>query len=336
MSNPFNAVPQVTSIPGPAGNTGTAATFIPQIWSDEVIAEYEKNLVLVPLIKKMSMKGKKGDVIHIPSPIRGNASQKVNSTSVTLIADVEDELIVNIDQHWEYSRMIEDITEAQALASLRRFYTSDAGYSLARQADSILFTNGTKLGDGDGTSWVHSQTIQPLVSVAGVPTEGSEAYAADEVIDMATASTAYMQFTDGTMRNALQILDDNDVPMYGRFFVIPPSLANEIRGIERYNSVDFVTNKGTVNGKIGELYGVDIYVSTNVPVIETAADNTAGGDVRGALLAHKDVYVMAEQIGVRSQTQYMQEFLSYLYTSDRLFGTQCYRPENGVNIAVPN
>ena len=336
MSNPFNAAPQVTSIPGPAGNTGTAATFIPQIWSDEVIAEYEKSLVLVPLIKKMSMKGKKGDVIHVPSPIRGNASQKVNSTSVTLIADVEDELVINIDQHWEYSRMIEDITEAQALASLRRFYTSDAGYSLARQADSILFTNGPKLGDGDGTSWVHSQAIQPLVSVAGVPTEGSEPYAADEVIDSGTAPTAFMQFTDGTMRNSLQILDDNDVPMYGRFFVIPPSLTNTIRGIERYNSVDFVTNKGTVNGKIGELYGVDVFTSTNVPVIETAADNTAGGDVRGALLAHKDVYVMAEQIGVRSQTQYMQEFLSYLYTSDRLFGTQCYRPESGVVIAVPN
>ena len=68
------------------------------------------------------------------------------------------------------------------------------------------------------------------------------------------------------MRDALQILDDNDVPMMGRFFVIPPSLCNAIRGIERYNSTDFVNNKGTVNGKIGEIYGVDVYVSTNVPV----------------------------------------------------------------------
>ncbi len=323
-TNPYDASPQVTSIPGPGGNTGTAATFIPQIWSDEVIAEYEKNLVLAPLVKKMSMKGKKGDVIHVPSPIRGNASQKVSETSVSLIADVEDELIINIDQHWEYSRMIEDITEAQALASLRRFYTSDAGYALARQYDTILFTNGTKLGDGDGTSWVHSQTVMPDAATgAAIP------YTLDTVDET-------FVFTDQTMRDALQVLDDNDVPMYGRFFVIPPSLTNVIRGIERYNSTDFINNKGTVNGKIGEIYGVDIYISTNVPVIETAADNTANGDVRGALLAHKDVYVAAEQIGVRSQTQYMQEFLSYLYTADRLFGTQCYRPENGVNIAVPN
>ena len=323
-SNPFNAAPQVTSIPGPGGNTGTAATFIPEIWSDEVIAEYEKNLVLANLIKKMSMKGKKGDTIHVPSPIRGDASQKVNETSVTLIAETEGELVINIDQHFEYSRMIEDITETQALSSLRRFYTSDAGYALARQTDDSLFQQGTKLGDGTGAGWVHSATW-----MASPTTGAAIPYTLDTVDD------TYV-FTDVTMRDALQVLDDNDVPMTGRFFVIPPSLCNEIRGIERYNSTDFVNNKGTVNGKIGELYGVDVYVSTNVPVIETAAENTANGDVRGALLAHRDAYVLAEQIGVRSQTQYKQEFLSTLYTADRLYGVQCYRPENGVTIAVAN
>ena len=96
----FDASPQVTSIPGAAGNTGTAATFVPQIWSDEIIADYEKNLVVAPLIKKMSMKGKKGDTIHVPSPIRGNASAKAAETQVTLIAETEGELVINIDQHW--------------------------------------------------------------------------------------------------------------------------------------------------------------------------------------------------------------------------------------------
>ena len=313
-SNPFNAAPQVTSIPGPAGNTGTAATFVPEIWSDEIIAEYEKNLVLANLVKKMSMKGKKGDTIHVPSPIRGDASQKVAETSVSLIADTEGELVINIDQHWEYSRMIEDITEAQALASLRRFYTSDAGYALARQTDTSLFTQGTKLGDGTGVNFQHSGSIMPGANGAAVPWAG-------------VAPTN--EFTDVTMRDALQILDDNDVPMMGRFFVIPPALCNTIRGIERYNSTDFVNNKGTVNGKIGELYGVDVYVSTNVP---GTVDGVA--DTRAALLAHKDAYVLAEQIGVRSQTQYKQEFLSTLYTADRLYGVQCYRPENGVNIVI--
>jgi hypothetical protein len=45
----------------------SAANFIPEIWSDEIIATYKKNLVLANLVKKMSFKGKKGDTVHIPA-----------------------------------------------------------------------------------------------------------------------------------------------------------------------------------------------------------------------------------------------------------------------------
>jgi len=37
----------------------TAATFIPEIWSDEIAAAYKKSLVAANLVKKMSFKGKK-------------------------------------------------------------------------------------------------------------------------------------------------------------------------------------------------------------------------------------------------------------------------------------
>ena len=37
--------------PGAAGNTALteAATFVPEIWSDEIIASYQKNLKMAPL-----------------------------------------------------------------------------------------------------------------------------------------------------------------------------------------------------------------------------------------------------------------------------------------------
>ena len=77
--------------PGAAGNTAKteANTFIPEIWSDEVIAAYQKNLKLAPLVKKITMSGKKGDVIHIPKPIRGAAAAKAESTAVTIQANLE-------------------------------------------------------------------------------------------------------------------------------------------------------------------------------------------------------------------------------------------------------
>jgi len=129
-------------------------------------------------------------------------------------------------------------------------------------------------------------------------------------------------------------MDDADVPMDGRKFVIPPSLRNAILGETRYNSTDFVDGRGVQTGMIGALYGVDVYVSSNCPTIETAAENSAGDAIKAAMLFHTDTMVLAEQMSVRSQTQYKQEYLATLYTADTLFGVKTVRPEAGFVLAV--
>ena len=299
----------------------SAATFVPELWSDEIRAAYEKNLILANLVKKMTMSGKKGDTIHVPAPIRGAAYAKAENTAVTVQNDTESEVQIVIDKHYEYSRIIEDITEVQALASLRNFYTGDAGYALARQIDNDLFALGKSLGDGDGSAWVNSAVYYNDAST------GLTAYAVDTV-------AAADVFTDAAFRALIQKQDDADVPMDNRAFVIPPSLRNAIMGIDRYVSSDFVGGQVVQNGKIGNLYGIDVFVTSNCPVIETAAANSAGGDVKAAMLIHQDTMILAEQVGVRSQTQYKQEFLGTLYTADTLYGVKAYRPDSGFVLAV--
>ena len=278
--------------------TTSAATFIPEIWSDEIIAAYEKSLVVKPLVRAMNMVGKKGDTIHIPKPVRGDASVKAAETQVSLISNVEGELTIAIDQHYEYSRLIEDIVDVQALNSLRQFYTSDAGYALATRVDTAIiaeaanFTSQLQFVSGGGTA--------------------------------AAAGTATAAFTDQGFREAIQVLDDNNVPMDNRVWVIPPAVKKELLGVTNYVSTDFVTGKPVETGKIGSLYGVDVYVSTNLPT-----ENT---DEKGSLLMHKDAVVFVEQVGVRTQTQYKQEYLADLMTADCLYGTETYRPEAGVKL----
>ena len=309
-----------------------AGTFIPEIWSDEVIAAYQKNLKLAPLVKRIQMAGKKGDVIHIPKPTRGSASAKAEATAVTIQANLESELTVTVDRHFEYSRLIEDIVEVQALNSLRQFYTEDAGYQLALKVDTDLHSAGT--GFGDGGAIVFSGSVAPtdyqhtgcFFNDNGTTTQ----YTDDTLV-------AGDDFTDAFFRDMIQKLDDNDVPMEDRCLIIPPATRNAIMGIDRYVSSDFVSGQSVNSGLIGNLYGVDIYVSSNCATIEAAADNTAGTvDTRAALLFHKDAIVMAEQMAVRSQTQYKQEYLSTLYTADTLYGVQVYRPEAGFVLAVPS
>jgi len=301
-------------------NKTAAATFIPEIWSDEVIAAYQKNLKMSPLVKKISMSGKKGDTIHVPKPIRGAASAKVADTAVNIQANVETELQIAIDRHFEYSRFIEDIVEVQALNSLRQFYTEDAGYQLALKVDTDLMSAGTGFGDGtldlaapSGADWVNSNSLY-FNAAAGLAAFATSTVASGD------------NFTDVGFREAIKILDDANVPMEDRCLIIPPAARKTVMGIDRYVSSDFRDDRTVKSGLIGNIYGVDVYVSSNCPTLEA--------NVRGCLFFHKDAIVHAEQMSVRSQTQYKQEYLSTLYTADTLYGVQVYRPEAGLVLAV--
>jgi hypothetical protein len=276
------------------------------------------------------MNGKKGDKLHSPKPIRGDANAKAADTAVTIIANTEGELTVDIDRHFEYSRLIEDIVEVQALNSLRQFYTEDAGYALATKIDTDLHSCGTGFGDGGAVVFGAASTDYEhtgcFFNDNGVTTQ----YTDDTLV-------SGDDFTDAFFRDMIQKMDDNNVPMENRVLVIPPATRNAIMGIDRYVSSDFVGGRGVESGLIGNLYGVDVYVSANCATIETAAQNSvASVDTRAALLFHRDAIVLAEQLSVRSQTQYKQEYLSTLFTADCLYGVEVYRPEAGFVLAVPS
>ena len=295
----------------------TAATFIPEIWSDEIIASYKKALVLANLVNKMNFRGKKGDTVHIPKPTRGQAAQKIAEQMVTLQAATEGEVIVNIDKHFEYSRLIEDIVSVQALPSLRRFYTDDAGYALGVQVDSDLWTLFETIGDGSGGDFENDRVFT---------------FDSSTGLGAAYGGTVGDGFNDEGFRRAIQYLDDADVPMDGRSFVIPPVLRNSLMGTPRYTEQAFVGEVGggnTIrNGRVGNLYGIEVYISNNAPSLESGASRLAG-------LFHRDAFTLVEQLGVRSQTQYKQEYLADLLTSDTLYGTKTVRPESAVGLVVP-
>jgi N4-gp56 family major capsid protein len=290
--------------PSNSVTTTTADKFIPDIWSDEIVAAYKKNLVLANLVMKMNFKGKKGDTIHIPAPTRGSASAKAAETAVTLIAATESEVNVSINKHYEYSRLIEDIVEAQALNSLRNFYTSDAGYSLARQVDTDLVQLGRSANGGTAGAAAYA--------AAYIGGDGTTAYVA--------ASNNESALTDASIRRTIQRLDDNDTPMDNRFFLIPPSSRNTLMGLARYTEQAFVGNGNAIRtGEIGNLYGIPVFTSSN-------ADTTSGsGAARVCLMGHKDAMVLVEQVGIRSQVQYKQEYLATLFTSDTLYGVAALR-----------
>ena len=298
--------------------TSVANNFIPELWSDEVIGAYKSNLVVANLVTKLNHKGKKGDTIYIPVPARGSASAKAANTQVTLSAATNTKVTVSIDKHYEYSKLIEDIAEVQSLASMRKFYTDDAGYALAKQVDTDLFA----LSEGfqGGTVGGSAAASYEKAVIGG---HGSTLYTGD--------SSNASDITDAGIRRMLLTLDDADVPMDNRVLVVPPICANDMLGINRFTEQQFIGSGDAIRtGKIGQIYGVDVYITSNAP---SAAGNS-GAD-RVGMLMHKDALVLAEQVSVRSQTQYKQEYLGDLFTSDTIYGIAELRNDAGVAFVVP-
>ena len=301
-----------------------ADKFIPELWSDEIIATYKQNLVMAPLVTSMPFKGKKGDRLHIPKPTRGSASAKAAETMVTLIANVENEVLLDVDQHWEYSRLVEDIVSKQALDSLRRFYTEDAGYALAKVVDTKLIQLGRISNGGVLASTDYATSAASTNAYIG--STGATAY------NSTTSNAAALG--DGGIRRTIQRLDDADTPLDSRYCIVPPTTKNTILGTARFTETQFIGEAGgdnlIRNGFIRDLYGVKFYVSTNA---DTAAGNSATDRI--CLMFHKDWAALAMQMEPRVQTQYKQEYLADLLTADVLFGVGELRDGSAIALAVP-
>ena len=317
------------------GSTVSDSPFIPELWSDEVVAAYKTNLVMANLVARMNHVGKKGAVVHLPSPSRGSASDKAAETIVTFNNPAASVIDVTINKHKEYSYLFEDLTDVQALPSLRKFLTDDAGYAIAKQIDQDLF--------------VGFATAQGGAQYSGAVIGGDGTTAWDGTANTNTGNASAL--TDVGIRTLIQTLDDTDTPMTQRAIVVPPVERNNLMGIPRFTEQAFTgeASQGNTirNGHIGDVYGIPVYVTTNCPFAHldsgdgddyfdfsnTAA--TTGTDATGAsvtigaggvtagrvgVLCHKDSIVFAEQMSVRTQMQYKQEYLSDLFTADTIYG----------------
>lgn len=290
--------------------------FVPDLWMDEIQAAYKKNVVLAGLVRKLNVKGKRGDSIILPKPARGSASSKsVNSTVTTISSNNGSSVTINLTAHYEYSRLIEDIAEVQALASMRRFYTDDAGYALSLKKDSVIFDAARTLNSGDGASTWTGGVIAGDGTTAFVDASGNA---------NATA------ITDAGIRRVIQVLDDNDIPLNDRFLALPPVARRVMMGLARFTEQAFVGDGKTIrNGKLGDVYGVAVHVTNNCPVPTSATTAKVG------LLAHESALILAEVLGPRVQTQYKQEYLATLLTADTIFGVAEAYDKGGVAMVMP-
>lgn len=270
--------------------TTTAAVFIPEKWTTDIIRETEANLVLAGRVKRfdslINQNMKAGDTIHIPQLSNLVANDKLANNDVTFQAPTEGEVVLNIDKHKEASFQLEDIAAIQSNSDLNSEYTSKAGYALAEAIDSDL--------------------------AALAPT-------------FATAVGAYnTAITTDVILDAILALDDANVPQDDRSFVYTPKVKRDIIDITEYISNDFVDGRPVQTGLIGQLYGVQTFMSTNILV--------TGGTDTSNMLFHKDAIALAMQRMPRTETQRMARAIATDVVTDTIYGYVLQRPDFGVEV----
>lgn len=274
--------------------------FIPEIWKDEVRAFLRASLVLADKVKMIEMEGRKGDVIHIPDVSELAVSTKAANTQVTLQAPVETEFTLTINQHKESSIVIEDLLAIQAMYDLRSEYTKSMGYAQAKFVDKCLAT-------------LHG-TLSSRLTGSGVAIVGS---------------VAAVDITEAGLRQTIETMDTANVPDDGgRCLFIHPAQKNVMLGISRFTEYQIIGAGGMPirTGQFGEIFGLPVYVSTQVQATQTAHAN---------ILFHRDAFALAVQSRPRVQAQYKQEYLGWLFTVDMVYGYAIFRNNHATAIVTP-
>jgi hypothetical protein len=279
----------------------TGDVFIPEIWSKEVQLATVSTLVLANLVKRFDEDvADAGDVLHVPKISNLTANAKAANTQVTLNAPTEGEFTMSINRHFEASYLVEDRLKAQAKYKILQEYSPKAGYAIGQKIDSDL---------------------------AGLYSGLSQ-----------TVGNSTTDITDANIVRGIQYLDDADAPQTDRYFVIKPAGLAHLRLIDKFSRFDALgltpnpasgagglSNGSSVirrigpNGLVGVVYGLEVYMSTNL------TEESGTSDIVHNLLFQKEAFALGIQRKPRMQFQYKQEYLGTLATTDALWGFGEYR-----------
>lgn len=281
-----------------SGNVNIGATaasvFRPNIWSKEVLMFVKSNLVLLPLIKHYDADVKNGgQTLEIPNVSAISANLKAQNTVVTLNYNTETKTTITLNKHYESSFIVEDLVKVQSVYDLRSDYTQAAAYAIAEKIDGDIATDMT-------TTWKAA----------------SQAYG--------TYGTA---ISDDLILSVNRYLSENKAPRSDRSIVVHPKGEKEMLAIDKFVRYDALgvgyDDNAIRNGKLGRIYGAEVYMSQNLVYLDTATDEY------NSLFFHKEAWAIALQMEPRTQAQYKQEYLGWLVTVDVLYGTSALRSNFG-------
>lgn len=249
----------------------TVAEHLPT-YKHEVIFSRDNSAVLSLLVRRPDIEGivsASGVSVEIPHITSAAARKKTAGNAVTNDAATEGKSTINIDQHAYTSRIIEKKAAIQSLANLMTLYAAADGRSIS------------KTQDVDTTILISDSSITQNVGVT-------------------SSSGVYGDITDAIIRSAIEKLDKANAPEEDRLLIISPAQKNALLGIDKFVDASKIGDATVIRrGLFGEIYGLRVYMSNNLPDVALHTSVSAGDpEVKAhkvCIVMHKAAFGFVEQ-----------------------------------------
>ena len=295
----------------------TNSYFLPSIYSRKVLNFFRKSSV-VEAITNTDYAGEisaYGDSVKIIKEPVISVSDYTRNTDTTETRLTDQEINLVVDSAKAFKFIVDDIETNMSHVNFKEVATSSAAYALRDSYDAAVIANMF--------SGVSTSSPDHVL--------GADAAAATQTMGQHQGGSNSIDLTgsDGTGADPLDVmafmaklLDEQNVPEEGRWFVAPPAWYEQLsQSGSKLMSVDFNAGQGSIrNGLVssGKLRGFDMYKSNNI-----AAPSTAGGKV---LAGHISSTATAQTI-ISTETLRDPTSFGDIVRGLHVYGSKVLRPE---------
>ena len=144
---------------------------------------------------------------------------------------------------------------------------------------------------GDRCAYYWAAQVKTIDSTNQIPTTGTGTRASD-----APGSTVanVKKLTKADILKGKNLMDKDNVPMTGRYLLIPPSMLSDILELDEFTRMDAYGKSNIPDGWVGLIFGFNVVMRSLVTAYDSSYDikdtetATATTDVAGAIMYHRD------------------------------------------------
>ena len=275
---------QGTTTNGNFASDGTGQTnqfFLPSIFSKKVLNFFRKSSVAEAITNtdyagEISAYGDSVKIIKEPE-ITVYQYERGADVTQTKLTDVETTLIVDVANAFKFK--VDDIETAMSHVNFKEVASSSAAYALRDAFDAGVIA---KMFAG-----VSASAPNHILGSDNATDLAAGTFDGTGNLDLGFGSTEHDPLD--IMAHMARLLDEQNVPEEGRWFLAPPSFYEQLgQSGSKLMSVDFNAGQGSIrNGLVssGKLRGFDMYKSNNVAATSNAAGKILCGHISSTATA---------------------------------------------------